>query len=210
MEEMLEKTNIRKNMKNYYEILEVDKNASKEVIEKAYRTLAKKYHPDLRSSTYSQERMMKINEAYEILSNDFKRKEYDNHLQSKSISIEEYNKIKQENIQLKNNLKKFSNQYSNNNTNEEDLGNTANFIRNLYKGITRKADTPVKTTPKKKIKLSKKTIQKIVAAVLVLIIISCILAIIPTTRQFFVNLYNENTVVNLIVNIFRDTFSKGF
>lgn len=197
-------------MKNYYEILEVDKNASKEVIEKAYRTLAKKYHPDLRSSTYSQERMMKINEAYEILSNDFKRKEYDNHLQSKSISIEEYNKIKQENIQLKNNLKKISNQYNNNNTNEEDLGSTANFIRNLYNGITRKSDTPVKTTPKKKIKLSKKTIQKIVIAVLALIIVSCILAIIPTTRQFFVNLYNENTVVNLIVNIFKDTCTKGF
>ena len=34
-------------MKNYYEILEVDKNASEEVIEKAYKTLAKKYHPDL-------------------------------------------------------------------------------------------------------------------------------------------------------------------
>ena len=34
-------------MKNYYEILEVDRNASKEIIEKAYKTLAKKYHPDV-------------------------------------------------------------------------------------------------------------------------------------------------------------------
>ena len=34
-------------MKNYYEILEVDQKASKEVIEKAYKVLAKKYHPDL-------------------------------------------------------------------------------------------------------------------------------------------------------------------
>ena len=33
--------------KNYYEILEVDKNASAEVIEKAYKALVKKYHPDL-------------------------------------------------------------------------------------------------------------------------------------------------------------------
>ena len=205
-------------MKNYYEILEVDKNASKEVIEKAYRTLAKKYHPDLRSSTFSQERMMKINEAYEVLSNDYKRKEYDNHLQSKIISIDEYNKLKQENIQLKNNLKKFSNQYNTNNENEEDLGSVpANFIRNLYKGITIKRDTTeqitnnqVKTTPKKKIKLSKETIKKIVIGVIALIIVICILAIIPTTRHFFVNLYNENEVVKVIVNIFRDTFTRGF
>ena len=34
--------------KNYYEILQVDKKASQEIIEKAYKLLAKKYHPDLR------------------------------------------------------------------------------------------------------------------------------------------------------------------
>ena len=42
--------NWRKEMKNYYEILEVDKNASSEIIEKAYRILAKRYHPDLQDS----------------------------------------------------------------------------------------------------------------------------------------------------------------
>ena len=40
-------------MKNYYEILEVSENASFEVIEKAYRTLAKKYHPDMNSGSNS-------------------------------------------------------------------------------------------------------------------------------------------------------------
>ena len=62
---------------NYYEILEVSVNASKEVIKNAYRKLTKKYHPDLRSSAYSQERMMKINEAYEVLSDPKKRQMYD-------------------------------------------------------------------------------------------------------------------------------------
>ena len=36
-------------MKNYYEILQVNENASQEIIEKAYKVLAKKYHPDLQN-----------------------------------------------------------------------------------------------------------------------------------------------------------------
>ena len=42
-------------MKNYYEILEVDKKASSEVIDKAYRTLVKKYHPDLQENEKQKE-----------------------------------------------------------------------------------------------------------------------------------------------------------
>ena len=63
-----------------YEILEVSEKASQEIIEKAYKTLAKKYHPDLQGEADKQnaEAMMKkINEAYEVLSNEEKRKAYD-------------------------------------------------------------------------------------------------------------------------------------
>ena len=62
-------------MKKYYEILEVDKNASQEVIEKAYKTLAKKYHPDLQQGSMKQqyaEKMKIINEAYDVLSDSEK------------------------------------------------------------------------------------------------------------------------------------------
>ena len=72
-------------MKNYYEILEVDKNASEEVIEKAYKTLAKKYHPDLQTAEnkeYAEKRMKEINEAYYILSDEQKRKAYDEKLEA--------------------------------------------------------------------------------------------------------------------------------
>ena len=58
--------------KNYYKILEVDFNASPEVIEKAYKTLAKKYHPDLQEENQkviAGEKLKEINEAYEVLSN---------------------------------------------------------------------------------------------------------------------------------------------
>ena len=67
-------------MSNLYERLEVSEKASKEVIDKAYRVLAKKYHPDLQKQEEKQEaekKMKQINEAYDILSNEEKRKEYD-------------------------------------------------------------------------------------------------------------------------------------
>lgn len=70
-------------MKNYYEILEVDKNASQEVIEKAYKVLAKKYHPDLQQGAQKQEyaeKMKIINDAYEVLSDKLKREEYNQKL----------------------------------------------------------------------------------------------------------------------------------
>ena len=63
-------------MKNYYEILEVNPKASKEIIEKAYRTLVKRYHPDLYSSVQNREaeaKLKEINEAYNILSHHFLR-----------------------------------------------------------------------------------------------------------------------------------------
>lgn len=70
-------------MKNYYEILEVNPKASKEIIEKAYRVLAKKYHPDLYTGDkqrYAEKKIKEINEAYKILSDDFLREQYDNEI----------------------------------------------------------------------------------------------------------------------------------
>lgn len=72
-------------MKTWYEILEVSENASKEIIEKAYRVLAKKYHPDLQTEKNKQiaeNKMKEINEAYSILGDDEKRKEYDSKLRA--------------------------------------------------------------------------------------------------------------------------------
>lgn len=64
---------------NYYEILEISQNASPEVIQNAYKTLAKKYHPDVYQGDKSlaEEQMKQINEAYEVLSDPQKRMEYD-------------------------------------------------------------------------------------------------------------------------------------
>lgn len=65
-------------MKDLYEILEVDRNSSKEDIKKAYRKLAKKYHPDLNpNDDEAQEKFKEINFAYEVLSDDEKKSKYD-------------------------------------------------------------------------------------------------------------------------------------
>ena len=75
-------------MKNYYEILQVDKEASFEVIDKAYKVLAKKYHPDRNpeeKKEWAEENFKKINEAYETLSDNTKRKAYNQELASSTI-----------------------------------------------------------------------------------------------------------------------------
>jgi len=68
------------NNKNYYDILEIDKNASQEEIKKAYRRLSLKYHPDKNQDINAAGKFHDISEAYEVLSNEEKRNEYDNPL----------------------------------------------------------------------------------------------------------------------------------
>ena len=64
--------------KNYYEVLGVNRNATSEEIEKAYKVLARKYHPDLnRDDPNAEAKMKEINEARETLKDPEKRRKYD-------------------------------------------------------------------------------------------------------------------------------------
>ncbi len=64
--------------KDYYKILGVAKNVSEGDLKKAYRKLAKMYHPDVnKNDKKAEEKFKEVNEAYEILSNPEKRKQYD-------------------------------------------------------------------------------------------------------------------------------------
>lgn len=63
--------------RDYYEVLGVDKGADAAAIKKAYRKLAMKYHPDVNKEPGAEDKFKEINEAYEVLSDDEKRKLYD-------------------------------------------------------------------------------------------------------------------------------------
>ena len=138
-------------MKNYYEILEVSPNASYEVIEKAYKTLAKKYHPDIqpRDKLYWAEVNFKeITEAYDVLSNPTLRKDYDAKLKYDTFNSQA------------NNFNQYPPQYEDSNYNQytNNSSNTTNdSSQNSSKGFFGRK----KQKPKKEKVLDKELISSV-------------------------------------------------
>ena len=92
-------------MQNYYEILEVSQNASQQIIDKAYRVLAMKYHPDVQPRDkvfWAEAQLKQINEAYEVLSDPQKREAYNLEigLSSRVQDSQEYQDLHSENEEL--------------------------------------------------------------------------------------------------------------
>lgn len=63
--------------RDYYEVLGVDKNAGAEDVKKAYRNLARKYHPDVNKAPDAEAKFKEVKEAYDVLSDDQQRARYD-------------------------------------------------------------------------------------------------------------------------------------
>lgn len=200
---------------NYYEILEVNKNASPEIIEKAYKTLVKKYHPDLQQDENKnkyEEKIKKINEAYDILSDPEKRKKYDLNLKNTEISINDYNSLYQENINLKNNLNilkeklnylnNIQNNYEKNNLNYNNLENNKNYSENNNINYNDINYTNYFSNFFVNIKNKLKDLFAFFITILIIIFIFYILWHIPFTKNYLIKLYNENSILQFFVNLF--------
>ncbi len=63
--------------KDYYQILEINRDADKDTIKKSYKRLALKYHPDVNNHPDAEEKFKELTEAYAVLSDDEKKAQYD-------------------------------------------------------------------------------------------------------------------------------------
>ena len=174
-------------MKKYYEILEVHPKASQEIIEKAYRVLVKKYHPDLYSGEkrlYAEKKLRDINESYKILSDEFLREQYDLELE-KEIEFDRMHssntrKDKKQNIVSNKKNKQEKDIYEQENTIEKhDVGTLMGLLdvtREVFKN---------KPNINKSVKEFKR--EDFIAAgltILIMLILGVILWFIPATNEF--------------------------
>lgn len=152
-------------MKDLYKVLEVDRKASIDVIEKAYKVLAKKNHPDLQSTQeakkQAEEKIKKINEAYEILKDEEKRRKYDLELEQEekrnTINNTNYNNsgvngVTYNKVNYNRNVGPTNNAKCNNGTNYQ-----SNYDQNSEQN-NQNADTEL--TDKQRKKLNKKLQRK--------------------------------------------------
>lgn len=203
-------------MKDYYEILEVSKNASKEIIEKAYKVLAKRYHPDLQQESnklVAEEKMKLINEAYEILSDDNKRRNYNIELENEEKRIQELN----------------TNNNDANAQNEEDYEEDEEYYE---EPLTKKQIKEQKRQEKKaqreyreeqerqygrymrslgykvKERWTLKKFIRLLKTIVVVILFLLIIWIFPPTHKLLVQAYEQNSIIRAMVEIFINIF-KG-
>ena len=200
-------------MTNLYEILEVSKKASKEVIDKAYHVLAKKYHPDLQlteaKKKQAEAKMKKINEAYNILGNEQKRKIYDLKLeqeieeQKRRNKIEQFEKIKKyENMNQNTQRNSYTynrEQYSTNKTQEDNMQKIQSSLIGTYKKIF--GSVFEKRVQRTRQPWNKERVLGLLKGLGIVAIIIIVLFIFPPTNKLIVGFYEKNPLVKSIVDI---------
>ena len=196
-------------MKTLYEILEVSETASKEIIEKAYKVLAKKYHPDLQPVEQKEEAekiMKQINEAYNVLIDETKRKAYDTQLKEKrEAKIEKnssyYNNEENQNTQYQNmQYQNMQEELRRQNEIERKMQNEIKQqyeqkYQEAYEGYLRRLGYKIKY------KWTWKNYRDFLIAILIIIAICICLWVFPPTHNIIMNFYESNSIIKTIVQV---------
>lgn len=201
-------------MKNYYEILEVNEHASQDIIEKAYKILIKKYHPDLyvgEEKRLAEQKVRELNEAYQVLSDDFLKSQYDMELRKVKGQYNNYqyetNNVKTSN---RNNIKQYENlnnssmnfepksekETSAKKSNVGTIGSMIGIVKELIKVFSnRKAKSQ---NGKKSKEDSRLDLVALGLTIICLIIIGIILWFVPFTNGWMRQLIFENPLFSWI------------
>ncbi len=194
-------------MKNYYEILEVNPKASKEVIEKAYRVLAKKYHPDLytgEKKEYAERKIKELNAAYNILSDEFLREQYDSELKKENMEYtQNYYQGARERSNLKNNYQDARQKQVENSKQQRTKRPRVGTLGSMIE-LTKQLVHDLARSKEKRQKIKEMTKMDVIAIVLtiVVILIGVILWFIPFTNGWMRELLFENPLFNWIGGLF--------
>lgn len=183
-------------MKNYYEILEVNKKASKEVIEKAYKVLVKKYHPDLYTGQEKRDadrKIREINEAYEVLSNEFLREQYNIELRKEEDNIKKNieQKTKEKTKQEEEDIERFNNKMKRHKVGS--FSGSIELLKELYQNKPKREEIK---------EITKKDIIAVFLTIIVVILIGIALWYIPFTNGWMRELLFENPLFNWIGGLF--------
>ena len=205
-------------MINYYEVLEVSEKASKEVIEKAYKALAKKYHPDLNHDNpqNAESKMKLVNEAFEVLIDENKRANYDSVLEKKRKI--EFEKQLSSNNSISNNSDNINNSYNPGPTIKDGnfYINTKNMDEKTKEKLKQKLqeryldayDSYLRERGYKiKYKWTFKRFMQTALIIILSIIVFIILFFIPPIHELCIDLYENNFFVKLIVDIVKSFFN---
>lgn len=204
-------------MKNYYEILEVNEHASQEIIEKAYKILVKKYHPDLytgEESIYAEQKVRELNEAYQVLSDDFLKSQYDLELKkTKDENRYEFqygtnNRTENKRTTSRNDMEKNENSSksamnfkwknkengSKNKNNVGTIGSMVGLLKELIKVVPHKGELKREKSKEE----SKLDLVAFGLTIVCLIIIGIILWFVPFTNGWMRQLIFENPLFSWI------------
>ena len=216
-------------MNTLYEVLEVSENASAEVIEKAYKVLVKKYHPDLQSPENrlaSEKKMKEINEAYDILGDEAKRRQYDEKLSAqREMEKQQQNQQSQRRQEQPPQYQNMQSNGVNQNTRRPDqvaYRRYEDMQRRRYEEELRRQQEKMQKQMQENMQQEyqnayynylrslgykiKETwtwqrTKDLLITLLIIAVICTILWFLPPTHKMLVDIYESNPIIKIIVNI---------